>query len=52
MTEMQLLMLLMKQKKDVNTYNYLIERTKNKERMKTKPNTKGYSKVISKKRNF
>ena len=52
MTEMQLLMLLMKQKKDVNTYNYLIERTNTKDRMKTKPNTKGYSKVISKKRNF
>lgn len=37
---------------DVNTYNDWIVRIKAKERMQTKPNTKGYSKVISRKRNF
>ena len=52
MTEMQLWTLLMEQKIDVNTYNDWIERIKTKEKMQTKPNTKGYSNVISKKRNF
>lgn len=52
MTEMQLWTLLMEQKIDVNTYNDWIVRIKAKERMQTKPNTKDYSKVISRKRNF
>ena len=52
MTEMQLWTLLMEQKIDVNTYNDWIVRIKTKERMQTKPNTQGYSKVISRKRNF
>ena len=52
MTEMQLWTLLMEQKIDVNTYNDWTKRIMAKERMKTKPNTKGYSKVISRKRNF
>ena len=51
-TEMQLWTLLMEQKIDVNTYNDWIVRIKAKERMQTKPNTKGYSKAISRKRNF
>ena len=52
MTEMQLWTLLMEQKIDVNRYNDWIVRIKAKERMQTEPNTKGYSKVISRKRNF
>ena len=52
MTEMQLWTLLMEQKIDVNTYNDWIVRIKAKKKMKTKPKTKGYSKVISRKRNF
>ena len=52
MTEMKLWTLLMEQKIDVNTYNDWIVRIKAKERMRTKPNTKCYSKVISRKRNF
>ena len=42
----------MEQKIDVNTYNDWTKRIKAKERRQTKPNTKGYSKVISRKRNF